>query len=116
MQTRSVSASITISGKIYVEEKRKTYVEDYNSIDDSSTAINASIDEILSKLATLGYGQEIIFNEIEELKELYTKMSKKTFGQVVKGKLVDLALAKLVENDTLEYIFEKLTHHHLRLP
>lgn len=116
MHGRNVSASIKLHGKIFVEEKRKVYVEDYSAIDDSASAINASIDEIKEQLTKLGYGQEIIFNELEELKELYTTMNKKTFGQVVKGKIVDLALAKLLENDTLEYIFEKLTHHHLRLP
>ncbi|ALL05578.1 hypothetical protein AQ505_08790 [Pedobacter sp. PACM 27299] len=116
MHIRRVSASITLNGRIFVEEKRRTYIEDYSSIDDNAAVINANIDEILDKLTKLGYGQEIIFNEIEELKELHKTLNKKTFGQVVKGKIVDLALAKLLENDTLEYIYEKLTHHHLRLP
>ena len=74
------------------------------------------VDEILENLKKLGYGQEIIFDEIQELKELYGKLNKKNWGQVVKGKLVDLALAKLVENDTISYIYEKLTNHTLRLP
>lgn len=114
--TRDTSGQLTLKGKMYVEEKRKTYKENYEDINKSKEEINSRVDEIIEKLTKLGYGQEIIFDEIEELKELYTTLNKKNWGQVVKGKLVDLALAKLIENDTLKYIYEKLTDHTLRLP
>lgn len=113
---RDPMAQLTMKGKMYIEDKRKTYNEDYNDINKSQEEINSRVDEIIDKLTKLGYGQEIIFNEIDELKELYTKLNTKTWGQVVKGKIVDLALSKLVENDTLSYIYEKLTDHQLRLP
>lgn len=116
MYSKNSSAQLTMKGKMYIEEKQKAYKEDYNSISKSQEEINNRVDEIIEKLTKLGYGQEIIFNEIDELKDLYTKMSKKTWGQVVKGKIVDLALSKLVENDALSYIYEKLTDHQLRLP
>ncbi len=114
--TRETLAQLTLSGKMYIEEKRKTYKESYEDLDKSQDDMNERVDEILEKLKKLGYGQEIIFDEIQELKELYGKLNKKNWGQVVKGKLVDLALAKLVENDTISYIYEKLTNHTLRLP
>lgn len=113
---RDSAGQLTLSGKLYIEEKRKSHKENYNDINKSQEEINGRVDEIIEKLTKLGYGQEIIFDEIQELKELYTTLNKKNWGQVVKGKIVDLALSKLVENDTLSYIYEKLTDHTLRLP
>lgn len=114
--SRNTSAQLTMSGRMYVEEKLKTYKENYNDINKSPEEINSKIDEILEKLRKLGYGQEIIFDEIEELKDLYVHLNKKNWGQVVKGKLVDLVLAKLIEKDTLDYIYIGLTNHPMRLP
>jgi len=113
---RDTLAQLTLQGKIYIEDKRKTYHENYEDINKSQAEINSRVDEIIEHLSKLGLGQEIIFNEIQELKELYTTLNKKNWGQVVKGKIVDLALSKLIENDTLSYIYEKLTDHQLRLP
>lgn len=116
IHARDTSGQLTLRGKLYVEEKRKAHHEDYNDINKSQEEINERVDEIIRRLTQLGYAQEIIFDEIEELKELYTTLNKKNWGQLVKGKIVDLALSKLVENDTLSYIYEKLTDHILRLP
>ncbi|RBN49479.1 hypothetical protein [Flavobacterium psychrolimnae] len=116
MHMRDSAGQLTLRGKLYVEEKRKAHKENYNDINKSQEEINERVDEIIEKLTKLGYGQEIIFDEIQELKELYTTLNKKNWGQLVKGKVVDLALSKLVENDTLSYIYEKLTDHTLRLP
>jgi hypothetical protein len=113
---RDSAGQLTLRGKLYIEEKRKSHKENYNDINKSQEEINVRVDEIVEKLTKLGYGQEIIFDEIQELKELYSTLNKKNWGQVVKGKIVDLALSKLVEIDTLSYIYEKLTDHTLRLP
>lgn len=109
-------ARLTIQGRMYVEGKRKEYYEDYSDLNKSPEEINSKIDEILVRLEKLGYGQEIIFDEIQELKELYLTLNKKHWGQIVKGKLIDLILAKLIENDTISYIYKHLTNHTLRLP
>ena len=114
--TRDASAQLTITGKMYIEEKRKTYQETYEDINSDKEVISKRVDEIINQLSKLGLGQEIIFDELQELKELYTTLNKKNWGQVVKGKLVDLALGKLIENDTISYIYETLTEHKLRLP
>lgn len=116
MHLKDTAGQLTVRGKMYIEDKRKTYKENYEDINKSGEEINSRVDEIIEKLTQLGYGQEIIFDEIQELKELYTTLNKKNWGQIVKGKLVDLALAKLIENDTVKYIYETLTDHKLRLP
>ena len=116
MHTRDVVGQLTLDGKIYVENKRKSYKENYDDISSDKELIGSIIDEVLAELKKVGIGQEILFEELQELKELYSKLNKKNWGQIVKGKLIDLALSKLVENDTISYIYEKLTSHHLRLP
>lgn len=107
---------ITASGSLYWEEKGTPYRENYDDISNSQTEVDNRIDEIITTLNNLGLGQEILFEELQELKELYGKLNKKNWSQIVKGKIVDLALAKVIENDTIKYIYEKLTGHDLRLP
>ncbi len=116
ISARDIQAQLTIQGKMYIEEKQKSVKSNYEKIDDNQTQFNDTIDEILLRLEKLGFGQQIIFEEIEELKDLHTKLSKKNFGQVLKGKLVDLALSKTIENDTISYIYNKITDEVLRLP
>ncbi|MNR30924.1 hypothetical protein D3C85_1484020 [compost metagenome] len=58
----------------------------------------------------------MLFDEMQDMKQLYTKLNKKDFGQLVKGKLIDLVIGKMVENDTISYVYESLTHHKLQLP
>ena len=110
------SGQLTITGKMYIEEKRKTYEENYEDINSNKDEISKRVDEVINQLSKLGLGQEIIFDELQELKKLYTTLNKKNWGQIVKGKLIDLALGKLVENGTISYIYETLTEHKLRLP
>jgi hypothetical protein len=109
-------ARITTRGSMYVEEKSTPYSNNYDDISSEKKDIESRVDEIIEHLEKMGLGQEILFEELQELKELYGKLSKRNWGQIVKGKLVDLALAKLIENDTVSYIYEKLTGHDLRLP
>jgi hypothetical protein len=106
---------ITASGSMYVEQQGISYSENYEDIPSDQNEIDSRIDEIIEKLTTLGLGQEILFEELQELKELYAKLNKKNWGQIIKGKLVDLALGKIVENDTIKFIYEKLTGHELKL-
>lgn len=112
---RTINAQLTARGKIYVENLRKKESLDYSKINSTSEELDKKIDEIKTELWKLGLGQEIIFNELEELKEFYKKTDKKNWGQLLKGKLVDLGLSKLLDNDTISYIYKELTHEILRL-
>jgi predicted nuclease with TOPRIM domain len=73
-----------------VEKNRKPIRENYEDIRQTTEEMEKKINEIIERLTVLGYGQEIIFDELQELKDLYTKLSKKTWGQLLKGKLIDL--------------------------
>lgn len=88
---------------------------DYERINGNQEEINKKIDQITEMLRRNGYGQEILFNEIQELKELYPKLSKKTWGQTLKGKLIDLGLSEIISRDTINYIFKELTEQVLKI-
>lgn len=79
---------------------QQTLFEDYivpqgeNAAQDEAFSIaelinlHQRIDSILELLAKLGYGQEIIFDEIESLKHKAQKVSKKDLGLILVGQLV----------------------------
>lgn len=114
-QNRTQLVQLKASGKIYVEEKRKVKSIDYSKIKNSQEEINDKIDLIISELNKINLGNEILFNELEELKELYTKLNKKNWGQVLKGKLIDLGLSQVISVDVIQLIYKELTEHTLHL-
>ena len=71
-----------------------------------------NLEEMLIKQ---GFGQEIIFNEIEELKELTKKLNKKNWSEIIKGKFVDLALEGILTKETAIKAIEFLTGTELNL-
>jgi len=93
----------------------KCEITDYNKITESQKEINNKIDEIIETLKEQGFGQEILFNELQELKELYQKLNKKNWGQVLKGKLIDLGFAQIINQEIAESILTGLTNQVLRL-
>jgi iron-sulfur cluster repair protein YtfE (RIC family) len=74
--------------------------------------LHSRIDDVLSKLEKLGFGQEIIFDEIEELKSKSKKISKKDLKMILIGKLVSFGGGK-IDSDTASQIFETITEINL---
>jgi len=101
---------ITVKGAGYIERKIKRKQEQK-----SNRKIDEKIDLVLSQLTKLGYGQEIIFNEINELKSLHTTLSKKSWSQLLKGKLIDLALDKVLSIEIAKSVYEQLTDSGMKL-
>lgn len=113
--TRNITAQLTAVGKIYVENMRKIESTDYSQVSDTQTEINNKIDDIINQLNKLGLGQEIIFDELSEMKDLYGKLDKKNWGQLLKGKLIDLGLSQVVNKEVLNLIYKELTQEILKL-
>lgn len=109
-------AQLTINGKLYIEEKRKSTEPNYQSISDNNEIIEQKFDELFTKLKKLGFGQQIIFDELDELRKLYSTLNKKNWGQLVKGKIVDLGLSQIINRDTMKMIYEHITDDILRIP
>jgi len=114
LYTSSDEVKISIKGASYIERKTKTIAK-ANSKKNENSNLDAKIDTIISKLTELGFGQKIIFEELEELRDLQTKLPKKTWGQLLKGKLLDLALSEIISKETATYIFENLTNEYFKM-
>ena len=74
--------------------------------------LHSRIDEVLSILEKLGFGQEILFEEIEELKSKSKKITKKDLKMMLIGKLVSFSAGK-IDAETASQIFETITNIHL---
>lgn len=80
--------------------------EDEFSVEDEIFLHN-KLNEILEKLNRQDLGQEILFEEIESLKNHFG-LGKKTWFQLLKGKLVDVAIEKGIEITIVQQIYNAL--------
>ncbi|MFN0050246.1 MAG: hypothetical protein ACKVOU_14070 [Cytophagales bacterium] len=75
------------------------------------------LDLIINKLGELDDFQkassQVIFEEIEDLRRLMDKLTPKQWQQIAKGKVADLVLSKLFENETIKFLWEQLTNANL---
>lgn len=101
---------ISVKGAAYVERKNKKKLKEKKADN-----LEEKLNHIIEHLINLGYGQEIIFNEIEELRGLQYKLSKKSWSQLLKGKLLDLALDKVLSKETAGFVYEYLTNNDFKL-
>lgn len=115
MKTRSFDAKISLNGKLHIEESRKPKPTDYTQISDSDKELHNKIDFIIEELKKRGYADQIIFEEIEELREEIPVKDKKKFGQLVKGKIVDLVMSKAIDGAAGSEIFKELTNQAFNL-
>ncbi len=95
----------------YTFEPKK---EDEFEISDRVNLHN-KLNGIIDNLTELGYGQEIIFNEIDELKEQFN-LGKKSWFQLMKCKLFDLTVSKTLEETIVKEIYETLSEGFENLP
>ncbi|MFD2588769.1 hypothetical protein ACFSQJ_17720 [Croceitalea marina] len=98
----------------YLSESQTQKESDYFSYK-SQDKVFEKLDKLEGMLTKQGFGQEIIFNEIEELKELTKKLNKKNWGEVIKGKFVDLALGGILTKEAAIKAIEFLTGTELNL-
>ncbi|PQV51792.1 hypothetical protein CLV33_101725 [Jejuia pallidilutea] len=73
------------------------------------TELHDRINSVLEKLEKLGYGQEIIFEEIEQLKGKSKKISKKDLKMMLIGKIVSFGMGK-IDTELAAQIFEEITN------
>lgn len=91
----------------YIYESTVKTEDDYYSKNEIEN-INSKLDEILLKQEL---SNEIIFNEIDELKELVLFLNKKNWGQILKGKLGDLVLGELISKENATSLFKYVSEN-----
>lgn len=75
---------------------------------EEETKLHSKLNKILNDLEKQSYGQQIIFEEIEELKNHFN-LGKKTWFQLLKGKLIELTVDKVIEQVVVVEILDNLT-------
>lgn len=101
---------ISVKGASYIERKNQR-----NKNNKIKSELDKKLDNIIDHLGKLGHGQEIIFNEIDELRDLQYNLPKKTWAQLLKGKLIDLALSKIISTETASSVYEYLVNSNFQL-
>ncbi len=87
-------------------EYQPKYSDEFSS--EKKSELHNSLNEIKERLTELGFGQQIIFDELDELKE-HLNLGKKNWFQLLKGKLLDLTVSKVLEKTVIKEIYEKLS-------
>ena len=77
--------------------------------------LHTKLNNIEEQLKKLGFGQEVIFNEIDELKQNFD-LGKKNWFQLVRSKFVDLTVSKVVEKTVIKEIYSQLSKGFENLP
>lgn len=109
LTAKDTNARLTLEGKMAIEQARKAKVTDYSKISSSDEELKEIIKKVLTEIEKLGYGQKIVFDEFEELRDDIPKLSKKSFGQLLKSKLYDLVTAKAFDKAIASEIFKEFT-------
>lgn len=101
---------ITVKGVKFIERKSKKLSKSQRTQD-----INQRIDLVIYELKKLGVGQEILFDEIEELREVSNKLNQKSWSQLIKGRVIDLTLESIISKDIAKMIYETLVDNNFKL-
>lgn len=109
MNGREVNAKLKLEGKYAIEQARKVKVTDYSKISSSDEELKELIKQVLLKIEELGFGQQIIFDEFDELRNDIPNLSKRSFGQLLKSKLGDLVTAQAFDKALASEIFKEFT-------
>jgi hypothetical protein len=94
-------------------EYQPKYEDEFSS--EQKSDLQSTLNDIKSKLSELGFGQQIIFDELDELKE-HLNLGKKNWFQLLKGKLFDLSVSKVLEETVIKDIYESLSDGFENLP
>jgi hypothetical protein len=103
-------SKISVKGASYITRKNKR-----RNKSNEKSEIDIKLDNIAFQLEKLGIGQEVIFNEIDELKSLQHQLSKRTWGQLLKGKLMDMVVDQAIYPEIAESIYSYLMNNSFKI-
>ena len=70
--------------------------------------LHGKLNDIIERLEKQSFGQQIIFEEIEELKNHFN-LGKKTWFQLLKGKLIEMTIESVLEKTVAQEIYNNLS-------
>lgn len=92
----------------YLRESATENENDYFSYE-KQDELSQQLNRMEEMLIKNGFGQEIIFDEIHDVKKLTKKLNQKNWKEVIKGKFADLVLEKLISIEIANKVVESLT-------
>jgi hypothetical protein len=93
----------------FLRESETKNPSDYFS-EETRQDLIARLDSLEENLSLrMDAGNQIVFEEVEEVKELMTFLNKKNFFEIIKEKFRDLALAEVISKETANSIVKSLT-------
>lgn len=92
----------------YIYESQTKSDVDYFSKNEIET-ISARLDEIQSNQQLYS---EVLFNEIDDLKELILLLNKKNWSEILKGKLGDLVVGEFINTENAKAIFNFIVENY----
>ena len=99
----------------YISESQSYNSKDYFSkkeVSEFSEKIdNLPLDDLLNDIRL---GQEVLFEELQDLKEQLESLKKKNWGELLKGKLFDLTLSELILPSAFSIIVKAITGEDLK--
>lgn len=98
----------------YFRESKIKQEKDYFSREEISQ-IEHNFDNLKSQITKLEFGQEIIFNETDEIKDLISGLNKKNWTEIIKAKFRDLIVAKIISLETAEILIKTITGENINL-
>jgi hypothetical protein len=108
---------LSINGVRYIESQLTIIESNVGSSRNQTTEeLEKRMNEVIEKLTTLGYGQEVLFNELQEIKDVFPTLNNKTWRQLIKGKIVDMVVGKVLSVDAAKFVYEHVTGNSLHIP
>lgn len=112
----ALQVRLTTAGAMKMEEKFSSNQRELNIEDEKQKAFDEILSEIKDELEKANSGNEILFEELQEIKEAIGKVPKKNLFEMVKGKVIDLAIKEVISRETAVYVYEKFTGSKFNLP
>lgn len=92
----------------FLRESETLEPKDYFS-EETQQNIIERLDQLEESLGLrIEVANQVVFEEVEDLKELLTLLNKKNWIEVIKGKFIDLALAQVISKESANLIVESI--------
>ena len=98
----------------YFRESKIKNEIDYFSREEISL-FNHNFELLKNQIERLEFGQEIIFNETDEIKDLINGLNKKNWTELIKGKFTDLILGSVISIENAELLIKTITGEKISL-
>ncbi len=106
LEIASIYAKVLIDYHQFISNSHSVDEEKFN--EQELEKLNVKLDLILEKVSRLEYGQEIVFDEVDSLREFAKTLKKNDFKNMVVGKVGTLLMKKFIDGDLAKEIVTKL--------